>query len=463
MRKFTLRKDVRFFILIYIVSRVFVLFLPYSPVDFLDISITFETAISGTTFAYPILFRFQMLAFQLLFGRNLFGERLGFIFYEIGLLCVLYRFIDIFAQQEFQKSHGESATLALKIVFIYSFFPQTLYIYSGSGEIYASFFMIIGLYMYYKEKIVPAAIFLGIGFLMEIYPIFCLIPIFIRYLSKHRFKELGIIIATLATTLVLISIPFYLLNPENFITDFLVQFSRVPKAESIWTILYDMMPTWDLINLGVIKISPIGITFLMWLGAYLVFSFMYFHRRKSVSKLEEFALMSAFILLLSGVFLSLHPRYIIFGFGIFCLLIESRVPIGEFQNHSIRIVYIIVGIAISTLILWPMLNFTTIEQTDYTFGNILIYTLLLFALYIAISALWLKFGSQIRLIGKRVEKITEIQLFIVAFLMLFIQVAFNQLPFVPVIPNLIGIIAIIWSAKKIINYYLLRRKIPIIG
>ncbi len=459
MGRFALRKEVRLFILVYCACRVFLLFIPYSPADFLDISLTFETAVSGATFAYPILFRFQMLAFQLLFGRNLFGERLGFIIYEIGLLVVLYKFVNIFAQREFQKTRENSAALALKIMYIYSFFPQTLYIYSGSGEIYASFFMILGLYMYYREKIVPATIFIGIGFLMEIYPIFCMIPIVIRYLSKHQFKQLGILIGTLVITLIFVSLPFYLLNSVNFLTDFLVQFSRVPKAVSGWNIIYDVLPIWDLINLGgVIKISPIGVAFFTWLGAYVICSFTYYHRHKIVSKPEEYALMLTFILLLSVVFLSLHPRYIIFGFALFCLLIESRVPLPEFQKHSIKITAIIIGIAISTLILWPLLNFTTVEQSHYTFENMILYVVLLYTLYISISVVWMKFGVQIRLFSVSIERITILQLFSVILLLLLIQAVFDQVPGVSIIPNIIGIIAIIWSAQKIADRFLFSPK-----
>ncbi len=447
------KKEIDFFILIYAISRFFILFIPASTTDIPKVSMSIESALTVNALTYPGLYQLQLALFELLFGVSIVGVRLGLMLYEIGSLVILYKFTYLFQKQEFQKNPKQAASHALIVIYIFAFFPHEIFNFSGFSEIMSTFFVISGLYAYYRGKMVLAAIMFGIGFLVEIYPIFFLVPIVIHLLLKKKITIIAKIIGSLLITVLLGTLPFYILNPGNFLANYLAQFSRVPNAVSFWEEIYNNSVTWTILIIpGLVEISPIGIAFIVWFVCLAVFSFIYFKKRKEASVQEEFLVMIVFLLLLSLVFLSLLSRYVFFAFPLLVIIIDSRVPVQELRYHSTRIlIFCIIPISVVTLVLWPSLNF--INPLSIHIQILELYGFFLALFYSILSLFWIDFGKRLPLNRKVLKYPTVIQLISLSFMLFFFQAisslvnGYYLLIEIPILT--VGLVPIIWSVKNL--------------
>ncbi len=125
--------------------------------------------------------------------------------------------------------------------------------------------------------------------MIEIYPVFFLVPIMYRLLTKEKLRKVFQLLLVFSATIVLGTLPFYFFNPSNFLTNYLIQFSRVPNAVSLWEVIAENSPNWELLSIfNLLTLSPLGITFLAWFVVYAVFCLAYFRKFKEASKREEF-------------------------------------------------------------------------------------------------------------------------------------------------------------------------------
>ncbi len=445
------RRELLFFLLIYGLSRVFLLFIPASIPDIAKFDLTIEAALIKNNLDYPGLLQLQVAVFNLLFGGNLVALRLGLIIYEFGSIILLYKFAYLFQTQEFHRSPGDSAHQAIIIIYIFAFFPNTLFNFSDFSEVYSTFFVIAGLYTYYRNKPILMSICLGIGFLLEIYPIFFLVPILAFLLLKKKFIAIVKIAASFLLTALVGTLPFYFANPANFLSNYLGQFSRVPNAASLWEVIRTYSTNWSIISIpGVIDISPIGITFIVWFAAFIIYSFFYLRHHPDASKREIFLIAISFTFLLPVVFLSNMSRYVYFSFPLLCLFIDKKITIQDSKQHSTRIsALVILPISIAVLVLWPLLNF--IPLSDIVIDNVSLYSAFIFLLFILIPVLWVFFGKKIYLKRENFERPTIIQLLAFSFLTFLLQNLPIYVLFFDVIICCLGLVAVLWSVKKLIG------------
>ncbi len=474
MIQFYLTKEIKKFVLIYGISRIFLLFIPASLPDIPYVSMSLNSALFARDIPYPPLFQLQLALFFFFFGSSLVGYRIGLTIYEIGCLVVLFKFAYQLQRIGFQRTEPAATKSAIKIIYVFAFFPNTIFNYSGSVEHIAAFLMILGLMAYYQDKLVQSSIFFSLSALMEIYPIFCLIPILLLRVVHKQFKPLFQISGVFILIFILGNLPFYLLNPTDFFSNYFIHFSRVPRAESLWAIPYNLGVTWDLLSVGnLLELSPIGLGLIIWLLLYVVFSTGYFLKNRVVSKQEEFAIIAIFMLLLPVVFLSLFPRYIFFGLPILCLLFEITLETEKLLVRARKITIIIIIASIVTLTFWPKIIIFTVQKEILVLDNFLLYFIVFYGMYLFISIEWLKFPQKDRFIPNNGSKIYRNLIFV--FMVFFLQIlivtgpiqsligASNEsdllLNLIKIISFGIGILPVLRSIKIIFNEYLSKSNI----
>ncbi len=442
--------EVKFFIVIYTISRFFLLFIPASLPDIPKFNLNLESALIQNGLDYPGLLQLQVAFFNTLFGGNLIGLRFGLIIYEIGSITLLYKFAYIFQIQEFHKSSKEAIDNALIVVYIFAFFPNTIFNFSDFSETYSTFFVIAGLYAFYLNKNVLMAVFVGIGFLLEIYPIFFLIPILASLLRKKQFTIIVKIIVTFALIVIIGTLPFYFANPANFLSNYLGQFSRVPNAASLWDVIKANSTSWIIINvLGIIEISPIGLAFIIWIVSFTFYSLFSIYRSSSNSKRQVFLICILFLNILPVIFLSLMSRYVYFSFPLLCLFFDNKIKLKEGKQNMIRILVLsIIPISIITLLFFPLFNIIIMSEINLQDPSL--YIVLSFILYIALPLLWIYYGKNLFLKKENMERPTIIQLLAFSFMGFFIQILSVEFIILYIIIFCLGLLGVIWSVKKII-------------
>ncbi len=453
-----MKKDIYLFILIYCISRVFILFIPASLIDqakIYDLQ-SFPNLLSFTTlnpvYPYPILFSLQFSTIFWLFGANMVGYRIGTMLYEVGSIIVLYKFVFLFRIREFQKTIPEANRAAISSCCILAFSPFTIFIYAGNSEFPALFYMLLGLYLYYKDKVALGALILCIGFLTEFFPIFCLVPILINSLLKKKWKNILKIIISFLILFVPINLPFFLANPTSFLPSYSSQLSRT-NSVSLWTIFPGTLPEWNILS---IQLGFTDLIFLSFFIGYCCFTIFYFFKHKSASKRQEFIFIILFALILPVVFLSLISFYFFFGIPLFCLFIEPRISIEKERLFGYLITVILIPFSIINLTFWPQVYLTTPTLEGFSEGmDAYSYYLILTCFYTIIAIIWVKSSNQWDIFKRREKNPTILRLLILVFLIFIalFSLAFifrNNILSIPIAAVLIlaGLIICLWVAKK---------------
>ncbi len=457
---FEKKREIHYFLFIYCLSRIFILFLPGHVIDLLGI-IQFlygPTPLSQVNNYPPFIF----LQFELIlsiFGKTLVGYRIGFILYEFGTIIILYKFVQRFHEQEFHKSPSEATSAAISACYIYAFSPFILFSYLIFAEFIANFFMMLGLYAYYTNKATLGSFFVCLGFLTEFYPIFCLVPIIINMLIHKRFKDLAKIIASFLITFVVANFILWFTFSSNIFGSYITQFSRT-QTFSLWEIIKIYLPTWNLYSLfNLIDISPVGLTFIVVFISYCIYLIVHFNRNKAVTQKQELIWYLFLSLLLPAVFLSLLPRYILFGFPVFCLFVETKMTIMKQKKLFLILTAVIIFFSIISLVVWPDLTLTTPTAELELILNEHELNLPLFNLIIGfnvcIGVIWLTQSKQWFLHRIKREQPTSLDFYNYVFLLFMVQ--FALVPFVgPNIATVLviviftwGLIFLLWIAKRI--------------
>jgi len=194
---------------------------------------------------YPPLFPFVMIALYQIstllppwtFPNLWFTLLLGgfFLLFEIGNFILLYLFaLKIYPQ----KSD------ALRPCWIYAMFFVPVYTVTGWFESYPLFFFLLSLYLLLEKRPYLSALFTGIGFMIKLIPAI-LIPVALQQIWQSELRPIrfwkpyrsGLIYLTLfALTVLLIGLPFYLLNPALIFGSQQITAARAPW-ETVWALI----------------------------------------------------------------------------------------------------------------------------------------------------------------------------------------------------------------------------------
>ncbi len=446
----------------YVVSRFFILFMPASLLDqdkIYDLQ-SFPNLQAypalNPLLPYPLLFSIQLSTLLFIFGATMVGYRLGIIVYELGSILVLYKFVVNFQMREFQKPIAEASRVAFSSIYLFAFFPAIIFHFIGNPEHIAMFFMISGLYMYYKERVFLASFLLSLGFFTEFFPIFCLFPIIINSLVKKDVKKLVKLIIPLLILFIPLNLPYFLANPAQFIADYSAQLFHLSTAVSLWDSFSSVLPVWSIFS---IEFGPIELILIITISIFCIFAARFFSRQKIVSHKQEFLFILIFAMILPAVFLHLIPLYFFFASPIFCLFMQTRTPGYSQRRLYTKIIAILIPTAIVNLILWPDVYLATPPRggSSITTGSDVFYGIAI-CFFLGLAVLWVvqakrwNFGY----IRESTPKIMELIMY--GFLVFIVQFGFmfllagNSFAFIVFVTLLVvGIVISLWIAIKIYN------------
>ncbi len=181
---------------------------------------------------YPPLFPFVMIALYQMstllppwtFPNLWFTLLLGgfFLLFEIGNFILLY----LFALKIYP------ANQALRPCWIYAALFVPVYTVTGWFESYPLFFFLLSLYLLLEKRPYLSAFFTGIGFMIKLIPAI-LIPIALRQLTL---RSLLTYLLIFISTVILIGLPFYFLNPALFFGSQQITAAREPW-ETVWALI----------------------------------------------------------------------------------------------------------------------------------------------------------------------------------------------------------------------------------
>ncbi len=382
--------------MIYVISRVVCLFIPGLFQDFYEhaiwgdallhgINIYDYIPISGETIAelkYLPLFYPHLSLLYLLFGFFSWSFRIGVTLWDVVIVLVLFYF-----SRMMHATNDEQGTAPkknnLSVLYIYAFSPITLInLIFGTVWFLGEMYMILGLFAFYLKKSTWAGVFFCLGFLTEIFPVFCLIPILLYQLTQKKVKDLGRLIGGFGVTFILGCLPFYLVDPTNFLVNFTLHLTRMPLSLSIWNFVTEWYSLEPISLFGVFNISWATILLLLVLVAFMVYCFLFYRKQARVEEKTVISMIILLFVVLPFGFLSVETRFYYWIFPLLCVLMMDKFNFKVTKDLALISTAVTVIIGITFLSLYP--DFLLIDQRDYydinTVNAILILLLQLFAL-----------------------------------------------------------------------------------
>lgn len=419
--------------MVYLVSRIALLFLPSFIPDLREFALWGEALLAGQNpyevstldpqgtlvLKYPPLFYLQASGILAVFGFTQIGVRAGCLFYDIGIVGVIYLFCcdwansretaNLLAPPSPPSADASQAVRPVVPLVCYAFCPLTLVIIQAHPFLLmAPFFLLLGMWLYWRDRHELAAVALCAGFLTELFPVFALVPILLRLLLDKRWKKVASTLASFAATFVACCLPFILYDPATFLHNFLVHLSRYPQALSLWELLQNFLP-WDLVNLlDVATVSPVGVVFILAFGGY-VAGFLY-HARKTKTGGRDprhavLAFAVVFYLVFPFLFLSLFYRYLFWTFPLLVVFLDPGSPNlpdspdsldsppSSRSLRSMRLAEIttllLVVAAVVALVAWPTLGFTDLRGAEGNLYYAVLYYNFTICLFIPLLGLWI--------------------------------------------------------------------------
>ncbi len=135
--------------------------------------------------------------------------------------------------------------------FLLFVFSPSLAIYSTINyDLFPMTFVLGAIYFLFKQEFKLSFLFLSLGTVIKIYPLF-LIPIFIFYMLSKKIKSLEIIksIFVFSAIFLIINLPYYLFNKSFWIYPYIYQ-TQNPEKSDPTTISYFLFQT---LNLGFLR------------------------------------------------------------------------------------------------------------------------------------------------------------------------------------------------------------------
>lgn len=295
----------------------------------------------------------------LLIGESDFSIKLPIFISEI-LACVCIYKIGILIKN---KKFGFYSSLIYGMCPI-SFFPMMVFI---TDEIISSLFVLLSIYFLFSDKIFPSAIFLSVAFSYKYYSVFLLIPVYIYLIKNKGFKEFVKYLILFLITFIIISLPYLIICPFEFLNYNLYQVSRfttvsfgVHLSESF---LYVPLIQIDLLEIKVINFIQVGV---------IIVSFYYFLKKsENFSKLDFMAVCAFYTCILPIISLSNNFRYFIWftPFLSFLIVNQKESSTEKRLSNVALFIYIIFLVTFSYILIY--FNFIDVYQyspfylTDY--------------------------------------------------------------------------------------------------
>jgi hypothetical protein len=146
-----------------------------------------------------------------------------FLVAETANLTLIY----LIAQKLYDRA------LAIRIAWIYSLLFVPLLIMLGWFDVFALTFLLLALYLLLARRVLSSSVFAGLGFMVKLLPI---IVIPVAFWREPTWRRRVLLIAVTLLTILVVAIPFVLLNPDLFVLSWTINFKR-SSWETVWALL----------------------------------------------------------------------------------------------------------------------------------------------------------------------------------------------------------------------------------
>ena len=124
-------------------------------------------------------------------------------------------------------------TTAIRVAWIYSLLFVPLLIMLGWFDVFALTFLLLALHLMLARRSLTSSVVAGVGFLVKLLPI---IVVPVAFWREPTWKRRMILVAVTVLTIIVVALPFALLNPELFTLSWTINFER-SSWETVWALL----------------------------------------------------------------------------------------------------------------------------------------------------------------------------------------------------------------------------------
>ncbi|MHA2061787.1 MAG: glycosyltransferase 87 family protein [Candidatus Sifarchaeia archaeon] len=184
---------------------------------------------------YPPLISYTMMVTVFLCGDFVFLCKIPFIIGDLLIGYVLY----IFAK-EWQVDGDHGSHRSYMITFIYLFLPYPIFesSYIGRFDSIPTLFLLLTIYFVQKEHSNYAGLCWGVGIMFKWFPVIIAPIIFLYFFKTHKMKDLARFLFITCAVCFLISLPFLILAPNQYISTYL--FHLTGRAVSTDLAIYSL-------------------------------------------------------------------------------------------------------------------------------------------------------------------------------------------------------------------------------
>ncbi|MCX9014207.1 MAG: glycosyltransferase family 39 protein [Candidatus Methanoperedens sp.] len=187
------------------------------------------------TYHYPPVFLYTLGGFYYLFGVYPFIAKGLLAFFNILAALLLYMIANRF--------YGKKYAVLSSVLFLVNPFTFSA-VYVGYIDNFVIFFMLLSIYFLLKDMPLSGGIALATGFMSKPFPVLLFAVLIPYYLGQHRFRFLIRYIAAFMVTVIIISVPFLILTPGEFLKyAFFYNFERTSASLSLYYYYLPMLGT----------------------------------------------------------------------------------------------------------------------------------------------------------------------------------------------------------------------------
>ena len=314
-------------------------------------------------------------------GNNCYSIKFFYIMFDFLSIYLLYKTGNLL--------FGDSKkTYILTCFYAYSPFIFLGFGLHGAHEIVTVAFTLLTIFYFLKEKYSLSYLFMSIGFMHTLFPVYLIVPFFLYLHAQKKLKKIITFIPILICTFIVISLPFFILIFEDYVIYLFQLFQRTSFSAPIQFLYFPLFDVGFSFN---IFGNTINITVWMIIQFLTIFSLflVFYFKRKIDSEEKLFGCIVCFFSVLTILTRSYSPRTYLFLFPPLTIYLLQNTNSCAFSITKIKetqkrqnLRFITLNIAV--FIVYMMINFVFIVEfnEDLLFFMILFVYMIIWGVFI---------------------------------------------------------------------------------
>ncbi len=292
---------------------------------------------------YPAFYYYFMTLLGLMGIHSITALKFIYVSFSVINAYLSYKIYDLF-DNGCNKNHRP----LLLPVFLFFFPLHIFFSYHGDNDSVSIFFQLLAVYYFLKKSWNISALFLSLGIMFKIFPIFFLIPASVYFINTKKIKEGVRYWLLIGLLFLLMSMYFLVVSPNKYLEGIFIQTRRSPDGwgyTEVFPSFFDVplfeILWFDIAGFFILSILSIGLVFLFFLKYF-----------KEPNK-RAILVMSFFSLLLPSVVsfqdnITVYPRYFPFLSIIFLHILKT----DRKQEFAAILIIVILNFGLALLTWW---------------------------------------------------------------------------------------------------------------